>query len=368
MGELLLDESKIKFHQERLKKWVKGEWIAPITIDLSLTQACNYSCKYCYSHAFQQRKGNKITWNIMKHFLEDCQEMGVKGLSFVSDGETTCNSIYPDVITYTKELGISAALGTNGYLLDKPSLEKILPALTYLRFNVSAGEPKRYAEIHGVTTAHYDRVIENILTAVEIKKKRNLDCAIGLQMVLMPEFKDQIIPLAELGKKLGVDYLVIKHCSDDEEHGLGIDYEKYHKMESVLKKAEKLSTNKYMVKVKWNKIADGDKRTYSQCYGARFHLQISGSGLVAPCGCFFGDKYKKYHIGDFTKKRFKDILHSEKYYKVFEHIESANFDAKKECPYLCLQHLTNKVLDSYVKGETTLDNPFPDDLKHSSFI
>lgn len=39
----------------------------------------------------------------------------------------------------------------------------------------------------------------------------------GLQMVLMPDFSDQIVPLAKLGKKLGVDYLVIKHCSDDED-------------------------------------------------------------------------------------------------------------------------------------------------------
>ena len=35
-------------------------------------------------------------------------------------------------------------------------------------------------------------------------------------MVLMPEFKDEIIPFAKLAAELGVDYGVIKHCSDDE--------------------------------------------------------------------------------------------------------------------------------------------------------
>ena len=46
-------------------------------------------------------------------------------------------------------------------------------------------------------------------------------------MVLLPEFKDEIIPFAKLATDLGVDYGVIKHCSDDEFGTLGIDYSKY---------------------------------------------------------------------------------------------------------------------------------------------
>ena len=33
--ELILDGTKISWHQERIKKWEKGERIAPITIDLA---------------------------------------------------------------------------------------------------------------------------------------------------------------------------------------------------------------------------------------------------------------------------------------------------------------------------------------------
>ena len=38
-----------------------------------------------------------------------------------------------------------------------------------------------------------------------MKKEQGLDVTIGLQMVLLPEFTDQIIPLSRLGKELGVD-------------------------------------------------------------------------------------------------------------------------------------------------------------------
>ena len=41
-------------------------------------------------------------------------------------------------------------------------------------------------------------------------------------------------------------------------------------------------------------------------------IQISGSGLVAPCGGLFNEKYKKFHIGNICDTRFKDIWQSEK--------------------------------------------------------
>ena len=64
---------------------------------------------------------------------------------------------------------------------------------------------------------------------VEIKKQNNLSVTIGLQMVIMFEYADQVIPLAKLGKKLQPDYLIIKHCSDNEDGDLGVDYSGYKK-------------------------------------------------------------------------------------------------------------------------------------------
>ena len=37
-------------------------------------------------------------------------------------------------------------------------------------------------------------------------------------------------------------------------------------------------------------------------------IQISGSGLVAPCGMLFNEKYKKFHIGNIVKKNLKTLL------------------------------------------------------------
>ena len=366
-NKLVLDGTKIAWHQERLGKWKKGERFAPITIDMALTRACNFKCVYCYSQ-LQKNKGKRITVEVMRRFLDDCAAIGVKSISFVSDGESSISPAYVFSITYGHEKGISMASGTNGYVLKEDMLEKILPCLTYLRFNISAGEPKRFSEIMGVPEVYYYQVIANIKKAIEIKHKKSLPVTIGLQMVLLPEFKDQILPLSRLGKELRPDYLVIKHCSDDEFGALGVNYAGYEELYDILKEAEALSDTDYLVKVKWSKIKAEGKRDYEQCYGPPFLLQLSGSGLVAPCGCLFNERYKKYHIGNIIDQSFKDIVFSDRYWEVMNEIASSMFNAKTMCGTLCVQHKVNEVLDKFKKGELTLENPSGEPPLHLNFI
>lgn len=244
------------------------------------------------------------------------------------------------------------ALGTNGFLLKDEELPDILPCLTYLRFNISAGERDRYAQIHGCLPRAYDKVVNTIKKAVQLRKERNLSVTIGMQMVLMPDFADQILPLAKLGKELGVDYLVIKHCSDDENGTLGVDYDKYDDIIPLLKQAEAFSTDTYQVSAKWSKLLSHGKKQYRKCFGAPFILQMSGTGLVAPCGMLFNEKYRKYHIGNIKEKRFKDIFYSDRYWEVMRLITDDSFDPNRDCGTLCLQHKTNETLwNIYMDGK-----------------
>jgi len=346
---IILDGHKLEWHRDRVEAWLRGERIAPITIDCALTRACTYKCVYCYGQ-LQANDEKRMTRDVIFRFLDDAAEIGVKAISFVSDGESTCSPHLYDAILRGKKNGLDMALGTNGYLLKDERLEDILPALTYLRFNISAADPKRYAEIHGCGKDCYDKVIGTIKKSVAIKKKQKLEVTLGLQMVLLPQFEDQIIPLARLGRELGVDYLVIKHCSDDENSSLGVDYSRYEVMVDVLKEAEDLSSGDYLVRAKWSKILSGGKRCYSQCFGPPFIMQFSGSGLVAPCGMLFNSKYKKYHIGNIAETSFKEIWKSERYWEVVNLIASDKFDARTMCGSLCLQHKVNEFLWGLKKG------------------
>jgi radical SAM protein with 4Fe4S-binding SPASM domain len=367
MKDLILDSHKLNWHKDRVEAWLRGERIAPITIDMALTRKCNYRCVFCYGQ-LQANDEKKMTKEVIFRFLNDAAEIGVKAVSFVGDGESTCSPHLYDAIIKGKSNGLDIALGTNGSLLKKERLEEILPCLTYLRFNFSAGEPKRYSEIMGVPEQFYYKVCDIIKETVRIKKKKELDVTIGIQMVLMPQFADQIIPFTKLGKELGVDYAVIKHCSDDEMGSLGVNYSQYFQLENLLEQAEGFSDENYLVKAKWSKILSGGKRKYSQCFGPPFMMQISGSGLVAPCGAFFNTRYKKFHIGNITESSFKKLWQSKRYWEVMDYLASKKFDAKTMCGTLCLQHKINEFLWDLKKGKTVLKEPEGEKPMHINFI
>ena len=366
--ELILDGTKIGWHKERLDQWRAGERFAPITVDLALTRACNYGCHFCYA-MLQENEKKTITKHVIYSFLDDAAEVGVKGISLVGDGESSISPVFMDTIIRGSQNGLDMACATNGLTLTKRRAEEILPHLTYLRINFSAGEATRYSEIMGAKESWFDRVCRNIEDMMEIKRRNNLDVTIGMQMVVMPEYADQIVPLAKLGAKLKPDYLVLKHCSDDEDGSLGVNYAGYDSIHSVLKEAESFSTDTYKVVVKWSKIESNGVRKYQRCYGAPFLIQISGTGLVAPCSMMFNDRYKKFHLGNICDTRFKDIIGGEHYWDVMKYLASPEFNAQVSCPTLCLQDKFNEVLDAEVKGiritEDTKGNETP---THVNFI
>ena len=174
----------------------------------------------------------------------------------------------------------------------------------------------------------------------------------------------------KLGKDLRPDYAIIKHCSDNEDGGLGVDYDGYEKLYPLLKEAEKMSDDEYKCVIKWSKIEDkgNNKRSYQRCYGAPFMLQMSGSGLVAPCGGLFNEKYKKFHIGNICDTRFKDIWKSDRYWEIMNYLSSPKFNAQKMCASLCLQHKVNETLDNYVKGKVKIEKPNSEPPEHINFI
>lgn len=364
---MILDGHKLAWHRDRVEAWLNGERIAPVTVDCSLTRSCTYRCAYCYG-ALQANDEKKMTKDVIFSFLDDAKAIGVKAVSLVSDGESTCSPYFYDAIIHGKKNGLDMAVGTNGYLLREERLEEILPALTYLRFNVSAAEPKRYAEIHGCDEKCYYKVYKIIRECVRIKKEKKLNVTLGLQMVFLPNFIDQVIPFAKLGKALGVDYAIFKHCSDDEKGSLGVNYAKYQECIDILREAERYSAQEYKVSVKWSKILSNGKRKYSRCYGPPFILQLSGSGLVAPCGMLFNKKYSKYHIGNIAEKSLRTIWKSERYWEVLNLIASNKFDARTMCGTLCLQHKVNEFLWDLKNGDAVIEKPMGAPPMHVNFI
>lgn len=370
-GKLILDSHKLNYHFDTVKKWENGDRIAPVTIDMALTRACGAMCSFCYAMIQEPQERSAIKTKDALNLLDDFAEIGVKGVSLISDGESTISKSYVPFIQHAAKIGIDVGNATNGWEWESDKIDQVLPFLKWVRFTVAAGTPEGYSKIMfkgPEYTEVFDRAMSNIKYAVELKKKLNLKVTLGIQMVLLPEFKEEILPFAKLAISLGVDYGVIKHCSDDEFGTLGVDYEKYEEMYAQLKLAEKMSNEQTKIIIKWEKIRNKGKPSYKRFYGPQFLLQISGSGLVAPSGMFFNARYSKFHIGNFTEERFIDIFKSERYARVMDYLASPNFDAQTMMGTLPIQHYVSEALDKHLKSEKKIIQATDEDPLHVNFL
>lgn len=351
-GNLILDSHKLSYHFDRVQAWESGERIAPVSVDMALTRACGAMCAFCYAMVQEPQERSSIKVDSSLALLDDFKSIGVKSVSLISDGESTISKSYVPFIQHAASLGIDVGNATNAWEWGPEKIEAVLPHLTWVRFTVAAGKPESYAKIMFKGPEHtqvFDKAMANIRYAVEHKKKLGLPVTLGIQMVLLPEYKDEIIPFAQLALDLGVDYGVIKHCSDDENGTLGVDYSKYEMLYGTLTEAEKMSTEQTKIIVKWEKIMDKGRPSYSRFYGPQFLLQISGSGLIAPSGMFFNAKFSKLHIGNFTEERFIDMFKSDRYWRAMDYLASPSFNAQTMMGTLPIQHYVSVALDNHVK-------------------
>ncbi|MDP8266377.1 MAG: radical SAM protein [Candidatus Aceula meridiana] len=344
-----LDGHKLLHHLDRVLDWQRNKRIAPIHIDMGLTKFCNMGCVYCMGVAQGMVKGALIKRDALMRFIDDCGRLKVRSIAFIGDGEPTLNPAMYDAVVRAKKRNIDVGIATNGLLLRMDRAHDLLKNATFIRFNLSAGDKKGFARIHQVSEKSFDVLIDKIRNFAKIKKENNYKCTLGIQMILLPENFDQVLKLAKLGVKLGVDYFQIKQCSDTEYGEIGVDHAAYKKAQGILKKAEKYSNDSYLVRVKWSKININEEtqlykngfRKYDICYGTPFLGQVSGNGKVYPCGPFFGKE--RFCMGDIHKKSYYGIVQSAKYWKVHKDI-AENIDVHCDCTVGCRQDYINKFL------------------------
>lgn len=370
-GNLILDSHKLSYHMDRVNAWEAGERIAPVSVDMALTRACGAMCTFCYAMVQESQVRSSIKTKKALELVDDFERVGIRSVSLVSDGESTLSPAYAPFIKHAFDAGIDVGNGTNAWEWEPEKIEQVLPYLTWVRFTVAAGRPESYAKIMYKGPEHtevFDRAMKHIKYAVDLKKRKGLKVTLGIQMVLMPDLMDEIIPFAQLGLDLGVDYAVIKHCSDDEQGSLNIDYSKYENMYSLLSEAESMSNDLTKVIVKWDKIKDGDKPPYKRYYGSQFLLQISGSGLVAPAGMFFNARYSKLHIGNYAEESFYNIFKSEQYWRAMNYLASPSFDAQTMMGTLPIAHYVNVALDRHIRGIERISEGKGDLPLHHNFL
>ena len=341
MNDFRMDSHKLMYHVGRLNKWLDGEDIYPIYVEISPSGACNHRCSFCALDCFGY-KPLFLDKNILNKFFTQAKSFGIKSIMYAGEGEPLLHKDIAELIVNAKKNEIDVAISTNGVFLNENIINKCLSSLSWLRISLNAGTPGNYAKIHCCDPKDFNRVLKNIDKAVEFKRKNNGSCVIGVQLVLFNENINDLETLVDILKNKGVDYFVIKPFSSHprSQSTVCTDFDSDLCLR-VEEKMEKYSNENFKIIFRSNAMKKiKEQKTYQKCLGLPFFSHISSDGNIYPCVTFINDD--KFCYGNIYKNSFSDIWKGIKRKEVLEFI--ANKFNIEECRRACRLDSINEYL------------------------
>jgi len=326
-----IDSHKLMYHPHIVSKWLKGEITYPIYTEISPTSACNHRCLFCAPSFFLNYTPKFLTTSILKINLEDMAVVGVKAIMYGGEGEPLLHSDMVEIIQFTKQTGLDVALTTNGVLLDKYKISRIIPYLSWMKFSVDAATEETYAKLHRTSKKDFSRVIDNIIESVKYKRENDLDCTIGVQMLLFRENIKEVKELIEMMETIQPDYLVLKPYSEHEKQLTKELHQPY--MYQINKLRETIKNSSINIIFREDTLSKvGEKKPYKECYAQDFMAYIDSLGGVHSCINFIGDD--GYEYGNIYEHTFGNIWKD-------KHTITPNL---KKCRTVCRMDKVNRYL------------------------
>jgi len=342
MDKYCIDSHKLIFHPERVADWRAGKNIYPVYAEISPSGACNHRCVYC-ALDFMGYKPRFLDAKLLEKRLPEMGRLGLKSVMFAGEGEPFLHPEMALIAERAKAAGIDAAFTTNGVLLRPETAARVLPATSWIKVSINAGTPETYAKIHRTKPEDFNLVFENMEYAAALRRKKKYSCALGMQLVLLPENAHEAAALARKAKAAGMDYLVVKPYSQHPQsitgrYG-GIKYEKYEKLARQL---ARLNSPDFSVIFRLDAMRKWDNREkpHRRCLALPFWTYIDAGGGVWGCSMFLGKK--EFYYGNIGESSFRKIWNGPLREKSLKFVES-KLDARK-CRLNCRMDEINRYL------------------------
>lgn len=324
-----IDRHKLIYHPARVGRWVDGEDVYPLYIEVGPAARCNQRCIYCAFDYLDQ--GPILETDTLHRALANATAHGLRSVMLAGEGEPLT---HPDIAMIARcayEEGLDVAITTNGVLFDKSMAEAMLPHLSWIRFSLDAVSLETYQKIHRCPRQHLITVLKNIGQAIWLKKTGGLKVTIGLQALLLPENREEMCELARMVSGLElVEYLAIKPFSRHPLMHNKLDVS-YQDMLDIGKELEHFNHEDFRVIFRERAMRkQGQPRPYGQCLGLPFFAYIAATGDVYACSAFLGNQDFVY--GNIYQESFSAIWEGGQRQEVLERVKGLDI---QQCREMC---------------------------------
>ena len=274
--------------KEGIYCWNNANAYLPLSIMWELTNACIFSCPFCYINTQKAKRYSHYTLSDMIEIADSLIEMGMLFCT-ISGGECLMHPDFAELYCHLKKKGVIVSVFTNAYLIN----DKIIKAFEdYKPYKVEIS-------IYGLTDEGFKKatnteysfrkVLENII----ILKQMGID--VRCKTPITTVTSSDIPMIREWCEKNDIYYYVSDELFDSY-YGEQVDEYRTHDdifVRAVSEKERNLyknSEHKYGRKIAWN------------CSAGKYSGVISGDHSFYPCMTSVGIQKYRYSMANGIKK------------------------------------------------------------------
>jgi MoaA/NifB/PqqE/SkfB family radical SAM enzyme len=165
------------------------------------TTYCNLRCENCINDTVGAERRGHLSLAV----LEDILKMMpfIKDISLLGLGEPLMNPELLNMLEFIRSRDIVCRIATNGMLLDKIDVEKLLNCLNQCIISFDASTKDLFEDIR--KGSDFDRILKNIKTLVETRNRNKISTGILLHTVITKKNLEDVKDIPEIAAKLDVD-------------------------------------------------------------------------------------------------------------------------------------------------------------------
>lgn len=351
-------------------------WLAPFSINLDLTTACNYHCDHCIDLDILNSKARYAYEELMKS-LENLINLGLRSVILIGGGEPTIYPKFGETVRLLKERGIQLGVVSNGsrnkVILD---VAHCFSEKDWVRLSLDSGNNETFQRMHKPVKKI---ALEEICAWVPLIRERNPLLSVGFSFIIVWEAAEsksgvgiisnieEIVPAVKLARDNRFSYISFKPFLVRYPDGTEIMdpsvMENFHRtikrIRQAVDEAKKYETEKFrivestnlrlLLENRWQDFT----RQPRTCHMQAWHQVLSPLGLFN-CPAYRGIEKGRIVSKDAYNNPAKISQTQESVRKIIE-----RFDASKECANItCLYNSANWWLEKAVLGELK-----PEDLE-----